>query len=83
MTSRNTVGGNLLKMLFRSEFSRDSEFNVKRPPPPHKSFVGLLTMVCTVWLDTNTRAELLYALKYVSHDRYNMCTVLYGLVLAL
>ena len=72
-----------MKMLFRSEFSWDSESSVKRPLPPHKLFVGLLTTVCTVWLDTNTSAKLLHALKYVSLDRCNMCTILYELVLAL
>ena len=50
---------------------------------PQKSFVGLLTTVCAVWLDTNTSVKLLHALKYVSLDRCNMSTVLYELVLAL
>ena len=33
MTPRNTVGGNLLKMLFRSEFSWDFGSGIKRLPP--------------------------------------------------
>ena len=44
------------------------------------TFVGLLTTVYTVWLDINTHAKLIYALKHVSLDRCNICTVLYELV---
>ena len=71
MTSTNTCGGDSLKTLFRSEFSCNSESGVKLFAP--QSFVGLPTPVCPVWIDTNTSANLLYALKYVSLVRCNTC----------
>ena len=80
MISRNTVGGTRLKIVFRF-FCRI--LNLGSTKFPHKSFLGLLTKVCSVWVDTNTSAKLLYALKYVSLDRCNMCTVMYKLGLAL
>ena len=69
----NYAGGTHLKMFF--------DQNVCAILIPgsnkflHNSFVGLLTMVCTVWLDTNTDAKLLYALNMcLLIHRCNTCT---------
>ena len=48
MRSRNTVGGNLLKILFGSEFLLDSKSSVKQFPPKQQSIWSIDCSWCDI-----------------------------------